>query len=80
MSIAPFVYFCSLVALEIGLVKSCQDIHSESQQEQEPGLAGWPGSPVPMGSLTRASKQCRQTPGLPGQQAYCVARVGGGVL
>lgn len=68
MSVATFAHFCSLVALEIGLVKSCHDIHLESQEEQEPGLAGWPGSQVPMGSLTRASKQCRQTPGLRGSR------------
>lgn len=66
-SIAILVYFCSCVGLEILFVKPCCDIQLECQEEQERGLAGWQGSQIPMGFLTRADKQCWQTPGPPGE-------------
>lgn len=61
------MYFCSPVDLEILLVKPRCDIQSESQEEQEPGLAGWQESQVPMGFYNTGDKQCWQAPGPPGE-------------
>lgn len=60
------MYFCSRVDLEILLGKPSRDIQSESQAEQEPGLAGWQESQVPMGFYNTADKQSWQAPGPPG--------------